>query len=117
MTDKIHIEEIQTWTKIGINDIEREHPQTLYVDLDLYLDLKPSGEADDLSKTIDYRRVKADVLDLGSITHVTVEGFAEKIAKAIKQKYALDKLTVTIKKPGALSGPRGAKYAAITLNR
>lgn len=113
--DKIHINELALWSTIGINAVERQEKQALFVDVTLSCNLRKAGKSDELTDTIDYRDVCATIRDIGDRTFSTVEGLAETIANTAKQKYPISAITVHIKKPGALV--RGAKYAAIEITR
>jgi dihydroneopterin aldolase len=102
MTDHIYLSNMNFECHIGAGDGEREALQTIEIDLDLTLVLRPAGEADDLDKTADY----GAVFEL--CRHVAedheyhlLEGLAEHAAKEILKKHAIvQAVAVTVRKPG-----------------
>lgn len=56
-TDKIIIEGIKQRFRIGCSHEEREWPQTLLLDIEMYLDMSKCVVSDDLRDTIDYTMV------------------------------------------------------------
>jgi dihydroneopterin aldolase len=102
MTDHIYLSNMNFECQIGAGDGERAELQTIEVDVDMTLDLRAAGEADDLEKTADY----GAVFEL--CRHVAedheyhlLEGLAEHAAKEILKKHAaVQSVAVTVRKPG-----------------
>ncbi len=85
--DSITLNNIETWTRIGVPDAERSHPQRLLVSLELFCSLKLVAASDDLSKGIDYQVVTDAILELGKSERKTAERFAEDIATMLLAKF------------------------------
>jgi dihydroneopterin aldolase len=106
MTDRISLVNMRFEGRHGVPDEERAHSQPFEVDVELYLDLRPAGLADDLSQTVDYR-------DVFEICRETVEGpscrlietLAEKIATRIMATFeptAVSEVVVRVRKPAVV---------------
>jgi dihydroneopterin aldolase len=68
----------------GVLPEERERLQPFEVDLDLELDLRPSGRSDALADTLDYGRVAETVAGIVSSTQSQLlEHLAEQLARAL----------------------------------
>ena len=86
--------------------------------MELALDLRPAGETDDLTRTIDYgpvARLVADVLDGPPIQ--LLEAIAERISQALLAAYpAVEAVVVRVRKPGVpLAAP--LDHAAVEITR
>lgn len=101
--DHIYLANMEFECHIGAGDGERAELQTIEMDLDMTLDLKAAGEADDLAQTADY----GAVFEL--CRHVAeeheyhlLEGLAEHVAHELLKKQPLVQgVVVTVRKPGA----------------
>lgn len=84
----------------GVGEDERAAPQPFEVDLALELDLAPAGHADDLSRTVDYSLVFADVRAVVEGPSVLLlETLAERIATLLLDRHpAVVGLAVTVRK-------------------
>jgi len=102
MTDHIHLSNMSFECHIGAGDGERAELQTIEMDVDLALDLRAAGEADDLDKTADY----GAVFELCSSTaeegeYHLLEGLAERVAQRIlAAESAVESVAVSVRKPG-----------------
>lgn len=114
--DKVLVSNLEVWLHIGITPEEREEKQRLFVDIELSLNLEEAGITDNLEKSIDYSKV-CDKIRLLDYTQVqTIEAFAERISKAIKQTWKPDSMMIRVKKPGSLV-KKGARYGAVEIYR
>ncbi len=80
---------------------ERELGQPFVVDIDLHRDLRPAGESDDLTKTVDYSEVyrQARAIVEGEPVSLT-ETVAERIAAAVLAQHPLvEAVRVRVTKP------------------
>jgi 7,8-dihydroneopterin aldolase/epimerase/oxygenase len=80
---------------------ERDLGQPFIVDIDLYLDLRAAGAADDLSKTVDYSEVyrQARAIVEGPPMQLT-EAVAEAIATAVLEQHRMiEAIRVRVAKP------------------
>ena len=62
--DKICIRDLRTSCIIGIFPEERITPQEVVLNITLYADLLQAAKTDDIEDTVDYKRVKKQVLAL-----------------------------------------------------
>jgi len=116
MTDKIIIKNLTNFCRIGITPAERSEKQPLIIDVVLVQNLREAGLRDDIQKTINYAAVCNDVRLMLEQEYQTLEGIAETIATKIKHAYQPERISVCIKKPGALAR-KGARYAAVVIER
>ncbi len=105
--DKIRIEGLQFRCIIGVNDHERHEKQTVVINLCLETDLRRAGQTDDIRDTLDYKQLKLDIRDFVETSQfLLIERLAEGVAALCLQRPAVQKVTVRVDKPGALSQAR-----------
>lgn len=115
--DSIVVKGLPVMVRLGINVAERNQPQRIFLDMELFLDLKESGEVDDINRTVNYRDVCYTVYqNLGYFEFETIERVAELTATKIKSKFSVNSVKITVKKPQALQD-MGVEYAAVTITR
>lgn len=115
--DKIILKDINIYAFHGAMKEEKSLGQNFIIDLELYLDLKPAGESDDLTKTVNY----AEVYNV--VKHITleksydlIETLAEKIAEEILEFTLVKNVKVMVKKPSVpING--NLAYAAVEIYR
>ena len=113
--DKIHIRELRTRCIIGIFPEEREKEQEIELDITLYADLSAAGQSDNIEDTVDYKSVKAHVLDLvEKSSYFLVERLAQVVADLCLDAPHVEAVTVVLDKPGAL---RFAQSVAVEITR
>jgi 7,8-dihydroneopterin aldolase/epimerase/oxygenase len=116
--DRIVLANMRFDGRHGVHDWERAAPQPFEVDVELAVDLRPAGAADDLAQTVDYGRVFDIVRDIVETrTFLLLEAIAETIANEVFDRYALvDEITVRVRKPKVrLSGV--LDYAGVEISR
>jgi len=118
MTDHIYLSNMSFECHIGAGDGERADLQTIEMDVDLALDLRAAGEADDLEKTVDY----GAVFELCRSTaeegeYHLLEGLAERVAERIlAAQSAVEAVAVSVRKPGVpIDGT--LDYAGVRIER
>ncbi|SEI12291.1 dihydroneopterin aldolase [Halobacillus karajensis] len=79
--DKIYVDQMEFWGYHGLFPEENKLGQRFYVDLELELDLKPAGESDDMTKSIDYGAIY-------EVTKKIVEGQAYKLIETVAEMIA-----------------------------
>lgn len=86
--DYLFIEEFIANARVGVTVEERAHPQSIYMSLKIYMDLRPAGQRDDLNATLDYAFVIQTIRNLlGQKEFFLVETIAEYISeKILKEK-------------------------------
>ena len=103
----------------GVLPAERELGQPFVVDVEIYLDLRPAGRSDDLTKTVDYSEVHrlAKQIVEGEPADLT-ETVAERIASAVLEEHPLaDAVRVKVKKPHVRLGDTVLGGSAVQILR
>ena len=112
--DKITISDLEVFYRVGVPDAERAKPQRLLISVEMTRDFAAAATADDLTKTIDYDAVTRRLLKFGeSRSWKLIERLAADIAKMILAEFALDTVSVEVKK---FVVPE-ARYVAVQLTR
>jgi FolB domain-containing protein len=115
MTDQIHIKDLQLRTIIGINADERRDRQDVLVNLVLYVDTRPAGATDDIEQAVNYRTLTKQIIQLVETSQFyLVEKLAAEIAAICLSDARVERVRVTVEKPGAL---RFARSVGVTVER
>lgn len=113
--DRIFIRDLALRCIIGIYPDERREKQDIIVNVEMHCDLRAAGRSDDLDDTVDYKAVKKAVLELVEQSRFQlIESLAERIADIALGNEKVEKVVVTIDKPGAL---RFARSSAVEITR
>jgi len=84
----------------GVMPEENRLGQRFIVDIDMHVPLGEAGRADDLTRTVDYGAVLAEVREIvEGPPFKLIEGVAERIAATILARYAVDAVRVRVRKP------------------
>jgi len=114
-TDKIHIRDLRASCIIGIFPEERVKQQEIVLNITLYTDLFQAGKTDAIEDTVDYTRVKKQVLALvAESSYLLLEKLAQEVADICLEDPHVSRVTVTADKPGAL---RYARSVAVEITR
>ncbi len=101
--DKVIIKDILARGIIGVNSWERDKPQDILINIDLYIRTRPHAANDTLEETVDYSRVTKKVLQtVETVKRYTVEALAEDIAQVCLEDPRVLRTTVRVEKPGAV---------------
>ena len=101
--DKIIIKNILARGIIGIHDLERETPQDILINVDLFTAIRSADSPDDINECIDYSKVTKKVLNHAeNAKRFTLEALAEDIAALCLEDPRVLKTTVRVEKPGAV---------------
>ena len=113
--DRIHIRDLSLRCVIGAYEEERREKQDVVINITLYADLKAAGRSDRMADTVDYKAAKKRVVAMveQSSCHL-VEHLAERIAGACLEDARVERVTVSVDKPGAL---RFARSVAVEITR
>jgi 7,8-dihydroneopterin aldolase/epimerase/oxygenase len=119
MTDRIVLTNMVFEGRHGVLPQEKVEPQPFEVDVELHLDLRPAGQADDLARTIDYRavfEVCREVVE--GPTRELIESLAETIAERLLAGPGgrADWVVVRVRKP-QVSLPGRLDCAAVEIAR
>ena len=113
--DRIFIRELALRCIIGIYPEERREKQDIVVNVEMHADLRAAGRSDNLADTVDYKAIKKAILKLVEESGFQlIEALAENIADIALADDKVQRVVVTIDKPGAL---RFAKSSAVEITR
>ena len=101
--DKIYIRDLSIRCIIGVNQDERTEKQDVVINVVLFTDTRKAGQTDDLDDSVDYKKVKKAILSLvESSEFLLIEKLADEIAKVCLDDSKVQKVNVTVDKPGVL---------------
>tara|TARA_Y100001968_G_C19264151_1_gene670791 strand:- start:215 stop:592 length:378 start_codon:yes stop_codon:yes gene_type:complete len=115
--DCIQLRELRVVCVVGVLPEERERPQPLEIDIDIYTDLSAAGRSDDLNDTLDYGEVAATVTQIcASAEAQLLEYLGQLVVDQLLASSQVSAVDVTIKKlrPPV---PLDIEYTAIRLVR
>lgn len=100
---KIFVKDLIVPCRIGVTDIERQKNQPVLININLWVDAKSAGEADDITQTVNYEDIYLQIIKLAEKNpfHL-LERLAEEIAKICLAKLRVEKVEVRVEKPKAL---------------
>ncbi len=102
MTDVLRIHGIETFGHHGVFEFERAEGQRFVIDLALGFDTAPAAVSDDLSDTVDYGSLVADVKASVEKDAVDlIEKLAQRIADVCLRRSLIDWVEVAVHKPNA----------------
>lgn len=103
MSDIVYIRGLEARGIIGVNDWEREKPQTIRFDIEMSCDTSAAASGDDLSKTVNYRSVaKAVLAHVEGSEYLLVETLADRLAHMIRTEHGVEWVRIRVAKPGAV---------------
>jgi len=115
MADCIQIKDLLVRTIIGINDEERVERQDVLINIDLYVDTACAAATDDIENAVNYRTLTKQVIALVENSRFyLLERLAEEVAKACLAEPRIERVRVSVEKPGAL---RFARSVAVVIER
>ncbi len=113
--DKIRIADLVVSGIIGINADERVNKQDIRVNATLWVDTRGAAASDDIADAVNYRTItKAIVLHIEEGPPMLVERLVQEIADICLYDQRVQRVEVTVEKPGAL---RHARSVGITVTR
>jgi|TARA_A200000159_G_scaffold141833_1_gene144939 dihydroneopterin aldolase len=113
--DKVFIKGLEVEGIIGIFQWEREVKQVISVDIEMEFDNKKAAKSDSIEDALNYKKVgKRVTAFIQKSKFQLVESLAENIAKIILKEFPVEKVKVTLSKPGAL---RGSDSVGIIIER
>ncbi len=102
-SDKIYIRNLEIRCIIGVNQDERTEKQDVVINVILFTDTRKAGRTDALADSVDYKRVKKAILSLvESSEFLLIEKLTDEIAKVCLDDSKVQKVNVSVDKPGAL---------------
>ncbi len=118
MTDRIELAGMAFYGFHGVGPEERRLGQRFVVDLAVELDLSAAGRSDDIDDTVSYSSMYGVVRQIvEGPGRKLLESVAESIADAILNGFAVESVTVTLKKPEAPIKGSILSHAAVQIHR
>jgi dihydroneopterin aldolase/D-erythro-7,8-dihydroneopterin triphosphate epimerase len=115
MPDLIEIRGLLLRTIIGINPDERTNRQDVLIDLVLSVDTRPAARTDDIADAVNYRTLTKNVIAFVEASQFQLlETLTERVAALCLEDRRVQKVKVTVCKPGAI---RFANSVGITIER
>lgn len=113
--DRIHIKDLRLRCVIGVYPEERREKQDVSVNVTLHADLSKAGQTDEIADTVDYKRVKKQMMSLiENSEFYLIERLAEEVAALALSVDGVKRVDVSVDKPGAL---RFARSVAVEITR
>ena len=107
MVDKIHIRDLDISCIIGTNAWERENKQPVIINVEMFCDLTKPGRTDQLEDTVDYKALKDRIIEEADASkYYLIERLADHVAAIVLGHPMVREVSVTVDKPGALTGTR-----------
>lgn len=98
--DKIIITDLRASGIIGVKSPERDQPQTLLLNINLFMDLKPAGLSDNIRDTVSYSTVaKSVIARVAETQFYTLEALADNLATMLLEGFDINAVSVRIEKP------------------
>ncbi|TWT57062.1 D-erythro-7,8-dihydroneopterin triphosphate epimerase [Thalassoglobus neptunius] len=115
MADYIEIKDLLVRTIIGVNAEEREKRQDVLINLKFEVDLRAAGESDSMNDAVNYKTICKQVLQFTEASSfLLVEKLAAEIAWICLSDSRVERVWVTVEKPGAL---RFSRSVGVTIER
>ena len=105
--DRIFLTALSAEAIIGIYDWEREVRQRVEIDLEMSMDLTAAAASDSIDDTLNYKAVAKRVLAFVQESRFRlVEALAGEIAQILLAEFPIERVRVTVHKPGAVRHSR-----------
>lgn len=115
--DCIRIANMTFYGHHGVGASERELGGRFHIDVELRLDLRAAGHSDNVADTVDYQKVYEVVARVESgCRYRLLEALGHEVAEAILATFAIEEVTVRVRKASA---PLGGliDFAEVEINR
>lgn len=97
--DRILISNMTFYGHHGVEESERRLGGKFAMDVELYLDLTPAGETDDLTRTVDYKAVYELAREIEmSRNYLLLEALAHDTARAILERFPVEEVVLRARK-------------------
>ncbi len=108
MTDTVFIKGLKAASVIGCYDWERDIRQTLVIDIELKADFTRAAQTDALADALDYAAISQRVIAVCDESRFQLlEALAEHLAAIVLAEFSIQRLCMTITKPGAVAEADG----------
>lgn len=107
LIDTVFISQLEIQTVIGVHAWEQQAPRPLMLDLELGVDIRPAAASDHIRDALDYQAVSDVLIALGRERQFQlIETMAETMARLLFERFPLQRLVLSVGKPGAVSAAR-----------
>jgi dihydroneopterin aldolase len=97
MIDRIHIEQLEIYARVGVADSERAQPQRVTLNVTFWLN--KAGLRDNIADTVSYSEVAASLKQfLGQHDYRLIETLAEEGAAHLLARFPLRKVAIEVRK-------------------
>lgn len=101
--DQIAISDLRFRCIVGLGEDERHEKQDIVAQIVLFVDLRAAGRSDAIDDTVDYKALKKDILaSVEPSRFRLIEALAQSIADICLSRRLVERVAVTVEKPGAL---------------
>ena len=112
--DKIHIEQLDVFTRIGVPEEERANPQKLTASISLWPYQQISDLADHIEQAVNYSAVAEETKNFVRNQSVSlIETLADRLASHLLTSFPIQKVTIDLRKFAL----QDAKYVSVTVTR
>ena len=114
LSDRIHIEQLEISSRVGVPDKERSAPQRLTVSISFWPYHDQRDMADKLDNTVDYSTVAEETKNFvrNQSTNL-IETLADRLATHLLKTFRIQKVIVELRKFPL----EGAKHVSVTVTR
>ncbi len=113
--DKVIIKNLLARGIIGVNDWERNHPQNILINVELFTDTRHAAETDDINDCVNYSVMSKKIMaHAESAGRLTVEALANDLANLCLAEKGVQKVIIRVEKPGAV---RFAESVGVEIER
>ena len=114
LSDEIHIEQLDVFTRVGVPEEERANPQRLTVSISFWPYQQTSDLADHIEPTVNYSAVAEETKNFVRDQSVSlIETLAERLASHLLKSFPIQKITIELRKFPL----QDAKYVSVTVTR
>lgn len=97
--DRIILEAMTFFAYHGLTEQERQNGQEFEVEAEIFLDLKPAGQSDDINDSVDYHKLYIQIEEIVTKNkYFLLEALAEKIAASILTNQVVEKVVIRVRK-------------------
>jgi FolB domain-containing protein len=112
--DKIHIEQLDVFTRIGVPEEERANPQKLTVSISFWPYQQTRDVADHIERTVNYSTVAEETKNFVRDQSVSlIETLADRLASHLLKSFPIQKVTIELRKFAL----QDAKYVSVNVTR
>jgi 7,8-dihydroneopterin aldolase/epimerase/oxygenase len=112
--DRIHIEQLAVFARIGVPEEERANPQKLMVSISLWPYQQTSDLADHIERAVNYSAVAEETKNFVSDQSVSlIETLADRLASHLLNRFPIQRVKIELRKFAL----QDTKYVSATVTR